>query len=196
MQRARLHIVSGPSSGGKSQFIRTLAGSYDELVFPGAIEKHGLVAGRRYVLHYNLLRPLERLAKLHGSASLEKRARALGLEVRMRVQNPFATDRALRVLRGLDAECSATVLVTPKPELERRMRGRDARETLVEDGLVYPREKWLELLAEVDLCALYRDWLEYLRSRGVPYELVDASDPSYRRLVSLGELQVCLAERP
>ncbi|MCK6447331.1 MAG: hypothetical protein L6Q99_13150 [Planctomycetes bacterium] len=195
MQRARLHIVSGPSSGGKSQFIRTLEGSYDELVFPSALERTPLASDRRYVLHYNLLRPVERLVGLHESPSLEKRARALGLEVRMRVQNPFATDRALRALKRVDAQTSATVLVTPRAELERRMRERDARETLLEDGLAYPREKWLELLAEVDLCAVYRDWLEFLRSRGIPYQLVDASDPSYRRLVSLGELNVCLAER-
>jgi hypothetical protein len=195
MQRARVHIVSGPSSGGKSQFIKTLEGGYDELVFPSALERHALSSGRRYVLHYNLLRPLERLAKLHASESLEKKARALGLEVRLRVQNPFSTDRALRALKRFDGEASATVLVTSRGELERRMRERDARETLLEDGLAYPREKWLGLLAAVDLSELYRDWLEYLRSRGIPYELVDASDPSYRRLVSLGELAVCLAER-
>ncbi|MCC6409994.1 MAG: hypothetical protein IT453_22760 [Planctomycetes bacterium] len=195
MQRARLHIVSGPSSGGKSQFIRTLEGSYDELLFPSALDQLAPMPGRRYVLHYNLMRPLERLAKLHGAGSLEQRARALGLEMRMRVQNPFATDRALRALRRLDTDACATVLVTSRAELERRMRARDARETLVEDGIAYPREKWLELLAEVDLGALYRDWLEFLRSRGIPYALVDAGDPTYRRLLSLGELQVCLTER-
>ncbi len=195
MQRARVHIVSGPSSGGKSQFIRTLQARYDDLVFPSALEQAPLTAGQRYVLHYNLLRPVERLAKLHGANSLEKRARALGLDVRMRVQNPFSTDRALRALRRHEANVVATVLVTPRAELERRMRSRDARETLVEDGIAYPREKWIELLAGVDLVALYRDWLEYLRSRGIPYELIDARDPNYRRLVSLGELQVCLTER-
>jgi hypothetical protein len=172
-----------------------LEGNYDELVFPSELERKTLVPGRRYVLHYNLLRPAEHLAKLHGARSLEKRARALGLEVRRRVQNPFSTDRALRALHRLDADARATVLVTSRAELERRMRGRDAVETLSEDARAYPREKWLALLAEVDLGALYRDWLEFLRSRGVPYELVDASDASYRRLLSPGALQVCLADR-
>ncbi|MCE9595956.1 MAG: hypothetical protein K8S98_17340 [Planctomycetes bacterium] len=199
MQRARLHIVSGPSSCGKSQYIRSLAGTYDEVLFPSALEKTTLTPGRRYALHYNLLRPVERLTGLHESASLEKRARALGLGVRMRVQNPFSTDRALRALsplRAAGAELCATVLVTPRAELARRMLARDARETLVEDGLAYPKEKWLELLSEVDLLALYRDWLEFLRTHGVTYQLIDAGEPSYRRLVSLGELEVCLAVRP
>jgi hypothetical protein len=185
MEPARVEIVSGPTCCGKSVYIAGLPpGAYDEVLFADRADADGLRDGRRYLLHYNVLRPFAppRFKPTHIRAY----GRAVAHRLR-RVQarlgrSPFAFEPWLGRLLARPHAFHATVLVAPGSVLLGRVGGRSALEPLIPEveRERYQRERWAKVYRSVDLPAVCRDWFAFLRQHRVDYSIVDSSTPEYR----------------
>ena len=83
----------------------------------------------------------------------------------------------------------AVVLVCSKNTLIERARTRQWVEQVVTNLSmnVYDSERWVWVLEEVDLLALYQAWMAELERREIPYLLIDSSDSNY---VQISEFQL------
>jgi hypothetical protein len=188
-------IISGPTSVGKSTFIAR----------PRSAELTGLPRGTPVVfafskrmaeqlgqtdaiLHYNILRPLQRLRRFAGSADQE------GVELEGRLAE-FDQDPVWTEIVNHTAPKTAVVLVASKHTILERIQHRSAIE---ESALTarkvkaYPNEKWECLLEQVNLPDLYGAWCQELRNRHIPYVLLDSSDDSYRFINGEEQLRASL----
>lgn len=177
--RSVVQLVSGPTCAGKSVYINLHVGRDATVLLPDKGARQAIAAGGRFLVHYNLLRPYDKVTPTSGER-LERRIRRGLRRVRARLGGPFSIDPRLRDLVSAPADFEATVLVVPRRELLGRIARREAREPLREQSSGYPGERWNAIVRSVDLLALYRDWLAFLRRAGIRYRLVDARDSSYR----------------
>ena len=175
-------IISGPTSAGKSTFIASRRAaevtglpSGSPVVWPATAAELTEAGPADAFFHYNILRPLQQQRR---QARLARKA---GEEVDPSAGR-FEHDEPWIELRRSAAPKRAVVLVASKQTLlqrvarrrvieEEELRGREAKD--------YPNQKWLSLLEEVDLLALYRDWCQELRDSHIPYLLVDSGDDNY-----------------
>jgi hypothetical protein len=190
--RPILDFVSGPTCAGKSHYIGRHLPPGGRVLLPDKGARLAIAEGGRFFLHYNLLRPFEKQDIAPGD-SLGRRWSRLRRRLRARIVGPFATDRRLLELLALPADFEARVLVVPKRDLLARIAEREALEPLRAESEGYPSEKWDAIVRAVDLPRLYRDWLRFLRGRGIPYRLVDARDESYRPIADERALETLLA---
>jgi len=190
--RTKLHFISGPTCAGKSQYLARHGDPGATVLLPDRGALAAVAAGGRFLVHYNLLRPFDKLLAEEGAPPSE-RFRRFWRRIRSRVAGPFAIDRRLKELLAVDADFEATVLVVPRDVLLARIAQRRAVEPLreVHDG--YPTAKWDAIVRQVDLVELHRAWLRLLRERAIPFRLVDARDASYRPIADERELFALLA---
>jgi SAM-dependent methyltransferase len=167
-------IISGPSSVGKTSFIRSprcaeITGLPPETPVVWASEESGLddVESSDAFIHYNMLRSA-RIAQRDGGNIGRSATR-------------FDHDKAWTSIIGRSAQKRAVVLVTSTQTMKDRISQRTTSEESaflgVEGG--YRPQRFLKLLEKVDLADVYGAWCAELRNRGVPYVLVDSSDDSY-----------------
>jgi hypothetical protein len=186
---AHVEIVSGPTCCGKSVYIAGLPpGAYDDLLFIDRANLADVRPGRRYLLHYNLLRPFD--PPRFRPTRLMSYRRAIGYRLaRLRAaagRNPFAGEPWLNRLVAAPHAFHATVLVASRSVLLARAGGRSDLEPLLPEvaKLRYEREKWARVYASVDLPAVYLAWFEYLRQHRVEYSIVDSGSSAYRPVAS------------
>jgi hypothetical protein len=190
--RPRIDFVSGPTCAGKSHYMSRHLPPGGRVLLPDKGARLAIAEGGRFFLHYNLLRPFEKFDVAPGD-SLGRRFRRVRRRLRARIVGPFSTDRRLMELLALPADFEARVLVVPKRELLARIAERKALEPLRAESEGYPSEKWDAIVRAVDLPELYRAWLRFLRTRGIPYRLVDARDETYRPIADERALEALLA---
>jgi hypothetical protein len=189
MTRPIIHLVSGPSSVGKSTYIESRLPDVGTVLFPWQLSRvtSDALAGES-VLHYNILRPWE-----------PRRSRRLAVKntvkrLTFRTSEPgFHDDPPLRTLFGFGAEIRAVVLVAPARCLEQRMSAREHTETLLDTTVPYKREEWLRTLAACDIQHVYGAWISLLEAHGVPYQLVRSRRGSFEPLADVAEMQGVLA---
>jgi hypothetical protein len=177
--RPRIHLVSGPTCAGKSLYIGRRGEPDATVLLPDKGALPALAAGGRFLVHYDLLRPLAKLAA-DADAPFARRLRGLGRRLRSTLSSPFAIDRRLGELLAADADFEASVLVVPRDTLLARIASRGSGDDIVRDS---------------DLPGIYRAWLQLLRERHIPYRLIDASDPAYRPIADERDLDALL-DRP
>lgn len=190
---ATLHLVSGPTCAGKSVFIARHVDQGEAVLLPDKGARAAIELGGRFLVHYNLLRPFDKIV-LEGDESFSGRLRRRMRRVRGRLRGPFSIDRRLEEILATPAVKEASVLVVPRAELLERIRRRRAQEPLRSQDEGYRSARWDAIVRQVDLLALYRDWLAFLRQHGVRYRLVDARDEAYRTLADEQQLAALLAE--
>jgi hypothetical protein len=168
-----LWIVAGPSSSGKSTFLRSdRAPAITGLPADTPVIRAGRVRDRMPLLlrtdayvHYNISRPL-------FSGGETDPARLVGLDWRR-------TDRAWRDVASLPVAKRAIVLVADRETLLERVRERRTREP--SSTLGYSRRKFRRHLRAVDPAAIYDQWREELTQCGIPYVELDACTYELRR---------------
>jgi len=190
--RPSVDFISGPTCAGKSHYMGRHLAPGAQVLLPDKGARLAIAEGGRFFLHYNLLRPFEKLGVAPG-ASAGRRWRRLRRRVRARIVGPFATDRRLMELLAQPADFEARVLVVPKRDLLARIADRRVLEPLRAEHEGYESEKWDAIVRAVDLTELYRAWLRFLRARRIPYRLVDARDEAYRPIADERALEALLA---
>jgi hypothetical protein len=176
-QTTFVHLVSGVTSSGKSTFLKESQAHYDSVLFP--LERHlkDLKPGR-HALHYNILRPIFFNFDSKWKKTIQQLRALLGAPARG--ANLFEGDQVLRQLARDEVSIHATVLVAPQRMILDRVASREAVEPLFsERAKAYDNKKWTRILAAVDLVDLYGQWLAFLESRNIPYQLIDSSDLRY-----------------
>ncbi len=179
MGMAQVHIVSGPTSSGKSTYIDEHRAEYDEIVLGNRVPRISIEPGRRYAIHYNVLRPLGRVYRLTGERSVISKVRGWRIARRVDTHGLFERDEILTRVDAFEAEKRATVIVVGREELERRIRERIRREPLRAQEARYQNEQWLAVLEKVDLDRMYEEWIGYLKDRSIPTELVVSRDGGF-----------------
>lgn len=189
-----LHLITGPTCAGKSMYIARHVGADETVLLPDKGAKQVIEeVGGRYLVHYNLLRPFDKIM-LEGhepfGTKLSRRFRRL----RRRLHGTFSIDRRIEEIISAKAIKEASVLVVPRAELLARISQRKAQEPLRAENEGYKSKRWDAIVRQVDLLAMYRDWLAYLRRHGVPYRLIDARTEAYREITDEAQLATLLAE--
>jgi hypothetical protein len=177
-------IISGPTAAGKSTFITSprcaeLTGLAPgtPVVWPTNVSDLDGLGSTDALVHYNILRRIEvnRINRRSEQSSV-KNARDGKL-------SGFDFDRHrpwIKVAKSPQPK-KAVVLVASKQTLSQRMgqiRPKEKPE-LRGETRNYSHQKWLSLVEMVDLTALYREWLQELRNRSIPYVLVDSNTNTY-----------------
>jgi 2-polyprenyl-3-methyl-5-hydroxy-6-metoxy-1,4-benzoquinol methylase len=130
--------------------------------------------------HYNILRPLD-LKRRYELRGLPKGQSAISKAA------DFDRDPQWNYLTRVETAKKAVVLVAGRQTILQRIRQRQVVESpaLMDDkDSLYPTQQWLDLIEQVDLVALYRAWCGELRSRDIPYTLVDSSNDAYQVIES------------
>lgn len=196
MTEVLLWIVSGPTSVGKSTFMTSsrcceITGLPPEppIIFPNTQERLDQLGTTDALYHYNILRPFDLKRHFEHRGAAREAASIRGA-------TDFAGDPQWRNLFRRPGPKKAVVLVTSK----RVILERSARREVIEDTKFakigrasYVSEQWLKLYEQVDLGALYRAWCRELRSRGIPYALVDSTDRDFPVIEDEGRLPRILA---
>lgn len=171
-------IVSGPSCSGKSTFMcsPTAAGIsclYPSIpvIYPARCYQTQTIPSGPCFFHYNLLRPADALCRKRTTSASH--------------HADFSADKAWRTVSQSPLPKSAIVLVVDKKTLRQRMEQRGSVGENFILNIFNPRYKsahWTELLDSVDLATLYGTWFDELRGLGIDATILDASNPSYRKM--------------
>jgi SAM-dependent methyltransferase len=177
-------IISGPTAAGKSTFIMSprcaeltgLAPS-TPVIWTVAASELGRFASTDVLFHYNILRltGLRRLKRDHARTQME--------DIGEGTLRGFKFDRhaAWNTVATSPYPKKAVVLVVSKQTLSERMGQARPKEWPEFRGWTgnYSHDKWRGLVETVDLAALYRDWLQELRTNSISYLLVDSTTNTY-----------------
>jgi len=169
-----LWIISGPSSVGKTTFIRNrrcvaLTGLPPETPIIKPVNAPG--PDRRFqsvtdcFVHYNILRPVSLFAKAQAkktSAIDEYRARSVR----------FADDPWWFGFAHEPADKKALVLIANRAGILERARNRSR----------YKFDYWKALYEKLRLSDIYRAWFAELNRTGIPHTFVDATNSGYAEL--------------
>lgn len=170
-------IISGPTSAGKSTFIDSARSAEitglprgTPVIWATSDKLADHLGQTNLLLHYNILRPLQKLRQLARRGGRgEIIAGRLG---------EFDQDPAWTKILEHDAPKTAVVLVAGKQTIVERIRKRNAIGD-ANPSKLYPHQKWEGLLEQVDLPGLYRAWCQELRNHHIPYLLIDSSNTSF-----------------
>jgi len=190
-------IISGPSSAGKTTFVRS--GAFEEIAgLPrdvAMIHPRMLIFGRELappprVLHYNILRPFKLIRKRVydgvpkrvGLPSLRRfwlRAFWTPSTRFLEEMWDYSIDPGLdlwRDLVGREEPMNAVVLVSTPAELQRRVRRRAFNEIRASGPTrQYEIRRWLYTYRRIDLPTVYLRWVEHLEALGMGVTLVRSS---------------------
>ena len=167
-------LISGPSSVGKTTFIRSsrcfaITGLSPETPIIKPVNAPGPDARLQNVkdcfVHYNILRPVSLFAKREAektSAIEEYRTRSLR----------FAADPWWLGFAKVATEKKALVLIANRAGILGRARNRPR----------YKFDYWEALYGKVKLSDIYRAWSAELNRAGIPYTFVDTTDSGYAEL--------------
>lgn len=165
-----LWIVSGPTSAGKSTFLKSplsaeMSGLPEgsPIIFPASQpETHRTEDYSNSFYHYNILN------------SLRKSTPPL--------QADFRHDEKWREILEVKVEKKAIVVVSSAERITERIRVRNRVEERRVEGMKrnsYPRKYWLDKVQSVDLADWYAAWCKELLVSGIPYVLVNGNGGSY-----------------
>lgn len=169
-----LWIISGPSSVGKSTFIRseqglTLTGLPPETPVLKPKNRPGLDArllgDAECFVHYNILRPVSLFAKREATTTTSAE------QFRTR-STQFNADPWWVEFSERTDKRQAVILVANRIAILRRASARPD----------YKIEYWEELYAKLHLSQIYRAWHAELDRHRIPVVLVDATNTNYRTL--------------
>jgi hypothetical protein len=167
-------LISGPSSVGKTTFIRSsrcleMTGLSPETPIIKPVNAPGPDSRFQSVkdcfVHYNILRPVSLFAKREAektSAIEEYRARSVR----------FADDSWWIGFARAATERKALVLLANRAGILERARNRPR----------YKFDYWKALYEKVRLSDIYRAWSAELNRAGIPHTFVDATDSGYPEL--------------
>ncbi len=206
-------IVSGPSSAGKTAFLKSPACSGITGLPTGApvalawqvTRDIDLMHGDLY-MHYNILRPVHlrymKMRRRHRAQT--PLLRSLWPALRRQLSRArsgllsrgtsFADDPAWQRIRDHPQPKEAIVLVASYDELVRRVERRSAVEALSSEPQgerEYARSCWLDIYRQVDLLEIYMKWCRELDRCGIAYRLLDSTSRSYSTVegvTSLGDV--------
>jgi len=169
-----LWIISGPTSVGKSTFIRSeqcvaLTGLHPKTLvikpmdMPDRVDPR-LLADRDCFLHYNMLRPASLFAKHEATETASRR------EYQTR-STQFMADPWWNEFSRLagDKQKGAVVLVASLAAIVERVGGRRG----------YNIEYWTSLYEKLNLPDIYRAWCSELERNEIPFIFVDATGSTY-----------------
>ena len=194
MNSIDVHIVSGPTCVGKSQFIETILQDYEQVRFAYQ-QNHQMCPGKRYVFHYNILRPFDASGKTR--TKLNRRLISnWSNQFAPSVSYPYRTEEGLkRFLEIPSTKLQTTILVVPQRLLLARVSARRHMEPLTQDSLrPYPKTHWNDVFASVNIVSVYRSWIWFLTELGYPYKIIDSSNGEYRQIENEHQL-IRLLER-
>jgi hypothetical protein len=175
-------IISGPSSAGKSTFVKN----------PRCHEITGLAASAPVIIparqsgfavqdlgdcffHYNICRPAE-------AALRDKRSDVRDLsDDKKAAACQFGSDAKWVDLLQNKAEKKAVVLVADKATILDRVNRRRFVEPHVSTGKDkrYNAEFWQKLYERTDLTGVYKAWCAELEGCKIPYVIINANDSRY-----------------
>ena len=165
-----VHVASGPTCAGKSTLIRRLGANGREIILgaPSAAER--LHEGSDAIVHYNILYPYEQRDALRRGTLRKKVAlyKLLGAQKRWGVYGDCWRHIPSRYAGGIHV----SVLVTAREELLQRVAVRRVVDPLRDPRPLFRKQCWRRIYGKVDLHGAYRLWLEYLRKRGIPFEVL------------------------
>ena len=191
-KRPKLHVVSGPSSAGKSHFIQRIRKPNEETLFPNMLGDITLDYNCSYLLHYNLFRPYSAARRLSKPTHLVKSPFAyLKLRQSLESGQPFNTDLSLKQLIGFNAEIHVTILVVPLQILVDRISRRKTLEVLRPNQRgEYKQDKFMEIIEKINLAQLYLQWVRFLEFNDMNYEFIQSTDDSYTKINSAQEMKI------
>lgn len=190
MIRPQVHVVSGPSSCGKSCYIKETHKPSEEILFPRMLDSTQLNAKRSYIFHYNLFRPYSAAHKFNKLTHLLKDPITY-FNITKCIKNgqPFDCDRSLKQLLDFSANTAVTILVVSRPTLLYRISHRNGPEILrPEKDSRYQNDKFMEIAESIDLCQLYERWVFFLERRNLPYKFIESEDGEYTEIPSKQEM--------
>ena len=172
-----LWIISGPTSAGKSTFIRSeqffaLTGFRPKkklLIKPMDVPASDprLVADADCIVHYNILRPVSLFARSEATQATSPR------EYQERsvqfTADPWWTEF---VRRTKDKPKRAVIVVASPAVIWERAGGRRG----------YNIEYWRSLYEKLNFPDIYRAWCLELEGQQIPFNFIDATDSTYPRL--------------
>ena len=172
-----LWIISGPTSVGKSTFIRSeqcfaLTGSRPKkrlVIKPMDVPASDprLVANADCFVHYNMLRPVSLFAKHEATKATSQReyqTRSIQFTA-----DPWWNEFARRTK---DKPKRAVVVVASMAAILERVGGRRG----------YNIEYWKSLYEKLNLPDIYRAWCSELERQQIPFTFVDATGSTYPTL--------------
>jgi SAM-dependent methyltransferase len=157
-------LIAGPSSVGKSTFLRL---NYPKANVTYGFEVDSLSELRTDAIHYNVLFHAYK-AYLPGSPE-ERRD--------LPPQWDFKAEARFQKIITSGRIEKAIVLVAPIAELKQRMAVRRMVEPN-NPSAQYPNEQWLHVLSAVDLFAIYERLFDALEASEIPYEVIYSSSPT------------------
>ena len=174
-------IISGPSSVGKSDFIKNQRCAQitnfppNTPVIMGYSFDSNKYDGTPIYFHYNILRPLD--IKLKKKRK-EKSIKYFGVHREFN----FDEDEKWKDLLRSPSTKKAIVLISSKETILKRLDKRrivESKKLSKRKETHYPHKKWRNYYKQLNLIALYQQWFNELKVRGIPYKIIDASDRNY-----------------
>lgn len=188
-------IVSGPSSCGKSTFIKSPKASHitglnhgQKVVFPFSKELRLLKSDENSFFHYNILRPLWKVLKkrpavyvsfLYPHPILLRLLRANRFKWDLLYKEwDYRLDPQWMELLTVATPKKAIVLVADNQTLIERALGRKQREKNLDScgspERDYPAMRWVFVYNNLNLPLIYEMWCKELRRAGVEFIVLDA----------------------
>jgi 2-polyprenyl-3-methyl-5-hydroxy-6-metoxy-1,4-benzoquinol methylase len=181
-----LWIISGPSSVGKSTFIRSkqcfaLTGLRPKktlvikpMDLPDRLDPR-LLADVDCFVHYNMLRPVSLFAKHEATkATSQREYQTRSIEF---MADPWWNEFSRRTI---DKQKRAVVLVASVAAILERVGGRRG----------YNIEYWRSLYEKLNLPDIYRAWCSELERRQIPFVFMDATGSTYPVLDPAAALEI------
>ena len=177
-----LWIISGPSSVGKSTFIKSeqffaLTGVRADAPVLKPKNQPGLdprlLGEADCFVHYNILRPVSLFAKREANAQTpddQFRARSTQFE-----KDPWWTEFSART-----GDKRAVVLVANRGVILHRVANRRG----------YKVEYWRALYQKLNLPDIYRAWCSELERNEIPFVFADATASKYKRIDSSAAFEI------
>ncbi len=175
MLNKNIHLIVGPSSCGKSTYIKELNKDLGYQVIMAHELKHNSDLKQDCIVHYNAFRPFNN--------SVEH------------LNNQFLEDEALRILLQEENNLTVHFLVVNKSTLIKRIVLRKNVEPLFKKIFrkKYPSNQILSLVLELDYNKFYENWFSFFKDHDISPNLIDSSS-MFTELPSIGAAREILKE--
>lgn len=174
----RIHLVIGVSNAGKSSFISkylksSLNVSVQSILWANKIKQQVQIKNqKKYIVHYNLLRELNRFPKTNGKI-------------------PPIRGINLEDLLTLEEELNISILITSKENLLNRLINRAYVEPLLKEKKAkYLFYKNYKQISQISIKKLYIYLFKKLDSRKINYKIIDSSDYFFKEIDKQTALQL------
>ena len=193
-------IVSGPSSVGKSTFIRSdvflkLMGLNNtrEILYPDTLveKSDALSLSPDVVLHYNIIRPLRYLyfgKRLPKDEKKTLRARKIATAAKL--------DQKFRKSYPIDShifEIDPAWLNVAKMKERKIIEEKNMKSVLEQEE--YPRDLWLDIYQKIDVEKLYLTWIKELERQKIDFRIFDSTSSSYEEIKHKSDIKEVIYRR-